>query len=80
MRLTLFYGILLKQDSSANNLAIMEKALFWVANLQVFWQSETIKWLLALGKQWLLAAILRFYDSWLQDNCRAEGETANDIP
>lgn len=58
----------------------MEKVLFWVADLLVFWQSETTKQVLAPGKQWLLAAVLQFSDSWLQDNCSAEGETANDIP
>lgn len=52
--------------SSAKDLAIMEKVLFWVTDLHVFCQSETTKWVLAPGKQWLLAAILQFSDSWLQ--------------
>lgn len=63
--------------SSAYN---MEKVLFWAADLQVFWQSETTELVLAPGKQWLLVAILPFSVSWLQDNCGAEGETVNDIP
>lgn len=58
----------------------MEKVLIWAADPQLFWQSETTKWVLAPGKQWLLAAILQFSVSWLQENCSAEGETANDIP
>lgn len=66
--------------SSANDLAIMEKVLIWAADPRVFWHSETIKWVLAPGRQWLLAAILQFSVSWLQENCGAEGETANDNP
>lgn len=66
--------------SSANDLAIKEKVLIWADDPQVFWQSEATKWVLAPGKQWLLAAILQVSVSWLQEHCDAEGETAIDIP
>lgn len=61
--------------SSANNLAIVEKVLFWAADLQVFWQSETTQCVLVPGKQWLLVAILSFSVSGLQDSCGAPAVT-----
>lgn len=65
--------------SSANDLAIMEKVLFWAADLQVFWQSETTGCLLVPGKQWLLVAILSFSVSGLQDSCGAPAVTMGSL-